>query len=88
MITKTLIIENKMGLHARPASLFVEQASQYDSDVIIGKDGIDVNGKSIMGILMLAAECGDEVTLQVAGSDEEDAMQAFVDLLKGKFNEE
>lgn len=88
MITKTLIIENKMGLHARPASMFVEHASQYDSDIMIGKDGIDVNGKSIMGILMLAAECGDEVTLQVDGSDEEEAMEAFVGLLKGKFNED
>lgn len=88
MIEKTLVIINKMGLHARPASMFVEQASQFDSDVTIIKDGIDVNGKSIMGILMLAAEFKDEVTLKVDGPDEKEAMKTFTALLEGKFNEE
>ncbi|HHS14521.1 MAG TPA: HPr family phosphocarrier protein [bacterium] len=88
MIRKTVTIENKMGLHARPAALFVQTASGFDADVMIEKDGLEVNGKSIMGLLMLAAEIGSEVTLTINGKDEEPMMEALVDLLKGKFNEE
>lgn len=88
MIEKTLVIENKMGLHARPAALFVETASQYESEVIMIKDGLEVNGKSIMGVLMLAAEYGSELTLRVDGEDEESMLKALEALLKGKFNEE
>lgn len=88
MVEKTLLIENKMGLHARPAALFVETASQFESEVIMIKDGLEVNGKSIMGVLMLAAEFGSELTLRVDGEDEEGMLQALEGLLKGKFNEE
>lgn len=88
MIRKTLIIENKMGLHARPAALFVQTASGFDADVMLEKDGVEVNGKSIMGLLMLAAEMGSEVTLTISGEDEGPMMEALVDLLRGKFNEE
>ena len=88
MIQDTFTIKNKFGLHARPAALFVEMASKYDADVKIGKDGLDVNGKSIMGVLMLAAEMGSEITLSVDGNDEKEAFQALFGLLEGKFNEE
>ena len=88
MICRKLIIKNKMGLHARPAALFVEMASKYDADVTLQKDWIEVNGKSIMGVLMLAAECGSEITIRVEGKDEEEAFQALQDLLDGKFDEE
>lgn len=88
MICRKLIIRNKMGLHARPAALFVEMASKYDADVTLKKDWIEVNGKSIMGILMLAAECGSEITIRIEGKDEEEAFQALQDLLDGKFDEE
>lgn len=88
MIKHTLTIKNKMGLHARPAALFVEIASQYDADVSIIKDGLEVNGKSIMGVLMLAAERGSKITLHINGKDETEAVHALTELLEDKFNEE
>ena len=88
MIVEKLIIENKLGLHARPAALFVQIASKYDAQVSIAKDGIEVNGKSIMGILMLAAEQGSEVVLKTDGKDEKEALQALKALLLDKFHEE
>ena len=77
-----------MGLHARPAALFVETASRYSADVWLSKDGVEVSGKSIMGILMLAAECGNEIEIKVNGKDEEEALDELTDLLEGRFNEE
>jgi len=88
MVERRLVIKNKMGLHARPAALFVETASRYDANVTIDKDGLEVNGKSIMGVLMLAAEKGSEITLRTEGRDEEEVSQALTDLLEGKFDEE
>ena len=87
-IKSKLIIKNKYGLHARPAALFVQTASGYNADVTISKDGLEVNGKSIMGVMMLAAEMGSEIVLKVDGKEEKELMQALTDLLKGKFNEE
>jgi phosphocarrier protein HPr len=88
MVERRLVIKNKMGLHARPAALFVETASRYDANVTIDKDGLEVNGKSIMGVLMLAAEKGSEITIRTEGRDEEEVSQALTDLLEGKFDEE
>lgn len=88
MIKRKLVILNKFGLHARPAALFVETASKYNAEVIIEKDGLKVNGKSIMSVLMLAAEMGSEVILQVKGKDEKESVEALTRLLEGKFNEE
>ena len=88
MIEEKLIIRNKMGLHARPAALFVETASRFESDVIIKKDGLEVNGKSIMGLLMLAAEKNSEIILCTDGKDEVEMFEALKDLLEGKFDEE
>lgn len=88
MVERRLVIKNKLGLHARPAALFVETASRYDANVTINKDGLEVNGKSIMGVLMLAAEKGSEITLRTEGRDEEEVSQALTDLLEGKFDEE
>jgi phosphocarrier protein HPr len=88
MIVKKMIIRNKMGLHARPAALFVETASRYRADVWLSKDGVQVNGKSIMGILMLAAEYGNEIELKVEGRDEQEALEELTELLEGKFNED
>jgi phosphocarrier protein HPr len=88
MIVRKLIIQNKLGLHARPAALFVETASKYDADITISKDGLEVNGKSIMGVMMLAAEMGSEIILKANGKDEEAVTQALTDLLEGKFDEE
>ncbi len=88
MIEKKLVILNKMGLHARPAALFVKTADKFDAEVFISKDGVEVNGKSIMGVLMLAAEQGSEVVLRITGKDEKELCTALVDLLEGKFDEE
>jgi len=88
MIEENLIIKNKMGLHARPAAVFVEIASQYESDIMVSKEGLEVNGKSIMGLLMLAAEKGTEIQLKVNGDDEKEAFDELKGFLEGKFNEE
>lgn len=73
-IEKVIVIKNKQGLHARPAALFVQIANKFDSDILVVKDGEEVNGKSIMGILMLAAERGTKVLLKAIGSDAEKAV--------------
>lgn len=88
MVERRLIIQNKYGLHARPASEFVKIASKFDADITISKDGVEVNGKSIMGVLMLAAEKGDEVLLKAMGKDAESMLEALTELLKGKFGED
>ena len=88
MIVNKLIIKNKLGLHARPAALFVKTASNYDAEVVISKDGLEVNGKSIMGVMMLAAECGSEVILKISGREEEKMAKALVDLLEDRFHED
>jgi phosphocarrier protein HPr len=88
MVEKKLTIRNRLGLHARPAALLVETASKYDSDVFIIKNGFKVNGKSIMGVLMLAAEMGSELTVQAKGKDADEAVQAMEDLFNNKFHEE
>ncbi|MFH1943653.1 MAG: HPr family phosphocarrier protein [bacterium] len=88
MIIRKLVIKNKMGLHARPAALFVETASKYHADVSISKDGLEVNGKSIMGVMMLGAEQGSEIVLKTNGKDEKSVFKALMDLLEEKFHEE
>lgn len=87
MIEKKFIIENSHGLHARPAAQLVRLASQFGSDIFIIKDGMEVNGKSIMGVMMLAAEVGSEISIRVQGSDEADAIEALGDLFENKFGE-
>lgn len=88
MLEKKLKIPNKMGLHARPAALFVQTANKFDSEVRLTKDGIEANGKSVMGLMMLAAEYGSEVILRVWGDDEERACAGIEALFKNKFTEE
>jgi phosphocarrier protein HPr len=81
VITKDIVIKSKQGLHARPAALFVQIANKFDSDISIIKDGEEVNGKSIMGILMLAAEKGARICLKAAGSDAENAIEELEKIL-------
>ena len=88
MIQEDLIITNKHGLHARPAAQFVKIAGKFTSDIKVVKDGLEVNGKSIMGIMMLAAEPGSEISLVIDGNDEQEAMQALKELIHSKFYEE
>jgi phosphocarrier protein HPr len=85
---ETVEITNKLGIHARPAALFVKEAARYKSDVYVLKNGQEVNGKSIMGVMMLAVECGSKITIKARGPDSEDAVRALVSLVQSKFMEE
>jgi len=87
MIKKTLIIKNKQGLHARPAALFVQTASKFDSVIVVSKGKRRVNGKSIMGILTLAAEEGSRISIETEGRDEEKAMQELERVISSEENE-
>ncbi len=81
-------IVNKLGLHARPASLIVQTAMSFSSNIYIIKDEIKIDAKSIMGILMLAAACGTELKLQTDGPDEEQALEKMVEVFNNGFGEE
>lgn len=85
IIEKKIKIINPSGLHARPASLFVQVANKYDSEINVKKGKQKVNGKSIMGIMMLAAECGSKIVIVADGPDARDAIKELADiLLSGK----
>ena len=88
MIKKTITVQNKLGLHARPAALVVSEASRFGSEVHLNKDGLEVNAKSIMGVMMLAAEMGSQILITADGEDEEVAVQALEALFASKFDEE
>ena len=87
MVERSVQILNKNGLHARPAAEIVKVLARYQSDVTIIRDGTEVNGKSIMGVMMLAAECGSTLTLRAEGNDAEEALDALSVLIKNKFGE-
>lgn len=87
-LAKTLTILNEVGLHARPASMIVKRLLQFESEVFIEKDGRKVNGKSIMGILMLAAGKGSRIRVEADGSDAQEALDAVEQLILSKFGEE
>jgi phosphocarrier protein HPr len=87
MKQKELLIENKLGLHARAAAQIVKSASGYSSRIMLIKDGLEVDGKSIMGIMMLAAAKGSSVMLQAHGADEDKAVAGLERLFKDKFGE-
>ena len=88
MIELELAIENRLGLHARAAAKLVQTASRFKSAVKIRKNGEEVDGKSILGILLLAASQGTRITIWVSGEDEADALAAVQDLLARRFDEE
>ncbi|MBU2540582.1 MAG: HPr family phosphocarrier protein [Candidatus Omnitrophica bacterium] len=81
MIEKEVVIQNKQGLHARPAALFVQLANKFDSNITIKKGAQEVNGKSIMGILMLAAEKGSRVAIVAEGDDAAEAIEQLIALV-------
>lgn len=87
MLKQPVEIINKLGLHARASSKFTQTAARFQSDVWVSRDGRRVNGKSIMGLMMLAAAQGTVVELETDGSDEADAMQALLDLINDRFGE-
>jgi phosphotransferase system HPr (HPr) family protein len=88
MIQQEVEISNKLGLHARPAALFVQTASRFKSDVYLRRDDHEVNGKSIMGVMMLAAEMGSKLIITANGEDESETITALVEIIEQKFNED
>ena len=87
MIKKTVRIANRLGLHARPSAMLVTIASRYESEVFLTKDNLRVNGKSIMGVMMLAAEQGSELIVEINGPDEETALNEIVKVIESGFSE-
>jgi len=87
MVERSVQITNKNGLHARPAAEIVKVSAKFQSEVTLVKDGMEVNGKSIMGVMMLAAECGSSLTLRAEGADADAAVDALAALIANKFGE-
>ncbi|MDB6121053.1 MAG: Phosphotransferase system, phosphocarrier protein HPr [Pedosphaera sp.] len=87
-MTKDLMVSNKLGIHARPAAMFVKVANRYTCDIFVEKDGEKVNGKSIMGLMMLAAGPGSRLTVHAQGNDASAAIAELELLLHRKFDEE
>ena len=87
MAERTVTIVNKNGVHARPAAEIVKTAGKFASNVTIVRDDLEVNGKSIMGVMMLAAECGSAIILRATGPDADEAIEALAQLVAAKFGE-
>ncbi len=87
MIRREVLIINKLGLHARAAAKFVSCAAAFSSEVRAGRDGTQVDGKSIMSVMMLAAAQGTTLQLEIDGEDEEDALEALTALIANRFDE-
>lgn len=87
-MTKDFFVSNKLGIHARPAALFVKTANRFSCDIFVEKDGEKVNGKSIMGLMMLAAGPGSKLTVSAQGQDASAALTEIESLMKRKFDED
>lgn len=83
-----LIIRNQLGLHARACALFVKAASKFKAEILVARDDLEVNGKSIMGVMMLAAEEGATIVVRATGPDESEALETIRELVDGKFGGE
>jgi phosphocarrier protein len=88
VLKEKIKIKNRLGIHARPASMLAQEAGKYKSYIAIAKDGTEINAKSIMGIMMLAAECGSVITLSVSGADESEAFASIKNTFKRIFEED
>lgn len=88
MAKKDFTILNKLGIHARPAAQFVKMANRFKADIMVEKDGEEVDGKSIMGLMMLAAGHGSVILVSAEGEDEDAALEAIGDLIERKFEED
>ena len=87
-MTKDMVVSNKLGVHARPAAMFVKVANKFQSEIFVEKDGETVNGKSIMGLMMLAAGPGSKLHVRASGADAPQALNELEALLKRKFDED
>ncbi len=88
IMTRDFLVVNKLGIHARPAAMFVKTANRFNCDIFVEKDGEKVNGKSIMGMMMLAAGPGSKLTVHANGQDAPQALTELETLIKRKFDEE
>src|SRR5437899_9139558 len=88
MMTKDFMVANKLGIHARPAAMFVKTANRFACDIFVEKDGEKINGKSIMGLMMLAAGPGSKLIILANGADAHQAVAEIEALVKRKFDEE
>ncbi len=86
MLEQRATIKNKLGIHARPAALLVQAAAKFTSEITLENDGLAINGKSIMGVMMLAAEEGSVITVRVEGEDARDALDHIVEMIESKFD--
>src|SRR5512141_934275 len=87
-MTRDVLVSNKLGIHARPAAMFVKTANRFHCDIFVEKDGEKVNGKSIMGLMMLAAGPGSKLTVHAQGHDASAALAELETLINRKFDEE
>jgi phosphocarrier protein HPr len=87
MIQREVVVANALGIHARPASLIVQTATPFDCDIWLEKDGVAVNAKSIINVMMLAAACDAKVVIKASGRDEQNAVDALVRLFEARFHE-
>ena len=88
MVERRVTVVNAHGIHARPAAEIVKTAARFSSAIKLEKDGLEVNGKSIMGVMMLAAECGSEVIIRAEGADADAALDALAALIASRFGEQ
>jgi phosphocarrier protein len=88
MVEREVAIINRLGLHARPAAQLVQRASRYDSEIKLKRFNLEVNAKSIMGVMMLAAEMGSKIIVSAEGPDEKEAIEGIIDVINSKFGEE
>jgi phosphocarrier protein HPr len=88
MVERRVTVVNAHGIHARPAAEIVKLAARFTANILLAKDGLEVNGKSIMGVMMLAAECGSEVLVRAEGDDADAAVAALAELIASKFGEQ
>jgi phosphocarrier protein HPr len=88
MVEREITIMNKLGLHARPAAQLVQTASKFQSEIKLKRKNLEVNAKSIMGVMMLAAELGSKITISVEGPDEQEALEAVAKVIQSRFGEE
>ena len=88
MLERAVVVVNANGIHARPAAEIVKTAGRFQSNITIARDDLEVNAKSIMGVMMLAAECGATVRLRADGQDADGALEALSELISSKFGEQ
>jgi phosphocarrier protein len=87
-LAKEVVIQNRLGLHARPAAMFVREANRHRCEIHVEKDGETINGKSIMGLMMLAAGMGSKIVIHVSGQGADEALDSLHKLIERKFDEE